>query len=310
MGKDILENKAAVSTVEGEAQVIGYLTWYSVGEDLYAREDLRKSLLANNIEESFLPKPIRPADAFRRATKAIETKHSDDENNNKVYKNYIVRNVVSTNEKIQRNIVKEVVDQQGERLEYETEAAKVYFDKKNEQFTFVALDDFAEELAEEAKRLYEINRSHYNGQAVRGSITNYLKTMSPTPVRPSGGVYFVPEKYTENLRNLVQFNSHLSKGEAHMIPLIDSSDNRDMIRQKVLEHLQGTLTECTTALRDDKIPKGKVKAIIDEAKRVVGDFKDYRSLLADTVDHMENHVDLIRQQVQLLLLKDFEDETN
>lgn len=301
--KEFLEGISAVQN-DSNSSIIGYLTWYSIGDDLYNRESLRKELLRNGIEEEYLPNPIRPTDAFRRATKAIETKRFREEEAAKEYKNYIIRDVVSNGSKLQRNIVVETVNQAGERLDYNSEGAKLFFDKKMEQFTFAANDEMAEELAEEAQKHYECFLNHHNGASVRGGVVHYLNQLSPTPVRPSGGVYFVPVQHSDKLRNLVNFVSNLPRGESHMIPLVNDEDNRQMVKDKVKDNLEKILDQCRYALQEDnKLQKAQVRNIIEEARRIVKQFKDYRVLLNDTITDLESSVDLVSQSITMVLQK-------
>lgn len=299
----MLEGLSAVENSD-ENSIVGYLTWYSVGDDLYNREDLRQALMLNGIDGKYLPNEIRGADAFRRATKAIETKRHREEETKEEYKNYIIRDVVSNGTKLQRNIVIETVNQKGERLQYNPEGAKLHYNKEHEQFTFVANDTMAEELAEEAQCLFEKYRSHHNGASVRASVVHYLHTLSPTPVRPSGGVYFVPKKHTEQLRHLVNFVSGLPRGESHMIPLINSDDNRLMIKDKVKDNLDKIIDSCRLALSDShSLQKTQVKTIVEDARRIVTQFKDYRELLNDTIGDLESSVELVRQSITEILRK-------
>lgn len=301
--EEFLEGVSAVQN-DNKSSIIGYLTWYSVGDDLYNREDLRKRLLQNGIEESYLPNPIRSSDAFRRATKAIETKRHREEETAQIYRNYIIRDVVSTGQKLQRNIVVETVNQSGERLDYNSEGAKLFFDKKAEQFTFLATDDVAEELAEEAQKHFECFLTHHNGASIRGAVVNYLNTLSPTPVRPSGGVYFVPVQYADKLRNMVNFVSTLARGESHMIPLVNDEDNRQMIKDKVKDNLEKVIEQCRYALTDDnKLQKVQVRNIVEDARRIVKQFKDYRTLLNETVSDLESSVELVSKSVSMVLQK-------
>ncbi|WP_018393258.1 DUF6744 family protein [Bacillus sp. 37MA] len=66
--KKVFENVSAVQQPTEDLAIIGYLTWYSVGEDLYDREALRKGLLSYGISEDYLPNPIRSALSFTRSS--------------------------------------------------------------------------------------------------------------------------------------------------------------------------------------------------------------------------------------------------
>lgn len=309
--KKVLNNVSAVHQPSDENSIIGYLSWYSVGEDSYNREALRKAMLVNSIEEKYLPNPIKGYDAFRRATKAVETKKDQaqsDESTNE-YRNYIVRDVVNRAKRLQRNIVIETVNQKGEQLAYEPEGAKLFFDKTQqnleEAFSYEANDELALELAEEAKKLFNQFLTHHNGQAVRASVVSYLNELSPVPVRPSGGVYFIPINHAERLRRLVNFVSSLERGESHMIPLVSNDENKNMIKDKVKHHLEKIILQCKAAIHSEKELKSwEVRDLVDEARRTVKQFKDYEKILNDTAADLETSVQLISRSIVLLLDRD------
>lgn len=129
---------------------------------------------------------------------------------------------------------------------------------------------------------------------------NILKSMSPTPVRPNGGVYFVPSGHTEQLKKWVNFIKSLDKGEAFKVPLVNSFDNLEMVSTKLEEHLCGVINECEKAINRE-VKKYHVKAIIDDARRVIGDFNQYRNILESDIDRFEKYVNRIREQVTLLI---------
>ncbi|QOY37672.1 DUF6744 family protein [Anaerobacillus isosaccharinicus] len=299
-----VDNLSAIENPNGKSNVIGFLCWYSVGEDLYSRDDLRVKILNAGLKEEFLPNQIRPSDAFRRATKAIERTKIDAGNG--VLENYLIRNVTSNNEITQRNLVKEVRDTKGQRLDYVPSVAELVFDRKADQFQVRKRPNdgsIADELVEEAERLFQVYLQNHNANTVRSSVLGILKSLSPTPVRPSGGVYFVPAKNEKALRCMVNFLQSLKRGEGFMIPLIDSTENRDMVKEKLADHLRKTLEDCGEILKNPNVQKVQVRSMIDDARRIVKDFKEYREIVTGAVDDMENHIDLIRQQVQLLLEK-------
>lgn len=301
-----LSRVAAVETGDNGSndQIIGHLCWYSIGEANYDREELRKSLLQNGFEEDDLPNEIRASDAFRRATKDIETKRVETKLEG-VYKNYIVRNVTSNEQFIQRNIVEETVDSKGQKLSYKENEAILLFNRNNENISKAIITEggMAEELAEEACKLYELYRTCHNGQAVRYMANDILKTMSPTPVRPSGGVYFVPAKHENKLHRLVSLLNSLEKGEAFMIPLIRTDENQDMLQRKVLEHLHSTLTSCQDLAKQEKVPAAQFKMLANDAKRVLKDMADYREIVGEAISKMEDYQLLIKGAIQALLDK-------
>lgn len=298
-----LNQIAAIKNGEKE-QIIGHLCWYSVSEDNYERNDLRKALIQNGFGEGDLPNEIRSSDAFRRATKDIETKRVKT-NKKGVYKNYIVRNVCTNEQIIQRNIVEETVDSKGQKLSYQENEAILLFNRNTESIRRAVINPggMAEELAEEACKLFALYKTCHNGQAVRYMANDILKMMSPTPVRPSGGVYFVPAKHENKLGKLVSLLNSLNKCEAFMIPLIKTDENQDMLQRKLFEHLHSTLTNCQELVKQEEVPAIQFKTLAKEAKRVITDLEDYREIVGKVLTKMESYQSLIKGAISILLDK-------
>ena len=76
---------------ENQEGILGHLMWYSVGKQLIKTDELKNKLIQSGLEEAWMPNAIRPADAFRRATKEIETRKATA--NAGVFENYLIREV-------------------------------------------------------------------------------------------------------------------------------------------------------------------------------------------------------------------------
>lgn len=290
-----LENLAAVQTPE-TSDVIGHLVWYSIGGHTISREELRQKLINAGLEEKYLPNEIRPSDAFRRATKEIEA--SKKIKNGQI--NFLVREVYFDKKMIQRNIVVEEVDQQGKRLWYDPAAATLYLEKEINHFSYSATSAETEALAKEAERLFDIYRTTYPAQAVRVMVANIIKSMAATPVRPTGGVYFIPSSHTETLFKLVSFLNSLEKGEGFKVPLINTAENRGMVSRKLKEHIENLLSQCRSGM-EGEVRKGELKVIIEDARRVIADYKEYKSMVTDDVAMLDGYVDSLKNHVAELL---------
>ena len=81
-----LENMTAVQN-ENQEGILGHLMWCSVGKQLIKTDELTNKLIQSGLEEVWMPNIIRPADAFRRATKEIEIRKATA--NAGVFENYI-----------------------------------------------------------------------------------------------------------------------------------------------------------------------------------------------------------------------------
>jgi hypothetical protein len=294
MANSMLKNLAAVQP--GTSGIIGHLTWMSISELLISRDELRDKLKKNGLE-GFMPAPIRLPDAFRRATNA-KYRHIL---NSGLYENYLFREVASDTKTVQRNIIRETVDQKGRRLDYDGNAAVLILDKQSEKVNISATCPVAERLAIDAATKFDIYKEHYGAQTVRSVLTAILKSMAPTPVRPSGGVYFVPAKYQDQLSAMVAFAKSLERGEGQMVPMIDTSDMRSMVTQKLVDHLRQTLRACEESA-DRQLTKSQLKELLENAKSVANDFTQYREIVTGDLAEMESLVSAIRTKVSEALM--------
>lgn len=293
-----LKDLTAQATDTG--RVLGYLTWYSLSESMFSRDLLRDALRQAGLGEEWLPKEIRTPDAFRRATKAVECKRYSDQEG--VHYNFLIREVAHDTEMVQRNIVCETVDRNGRRLKYDPSSAILVLNRKTGDIDVTGFDQIAEELAQEAVNLYYQYLNNYNSQAVRQMIYSILSSMSPTPVRQTGGVYFVPARFKERLKSMCTFLSYLDGGKGVSVPVVNDKDSRDMIREGLQEHLRSVLESCHNGIKRN-LPKHHLKPLLQDAKNVISDFKEYEGILQEEVDNMNTYIDLIRQQVKMLMDK-------
>lgn len=296
-----LENMAAVQNPQQGDSHIGHLFWYSIGDDIYSRTLLEQTLVQLGLSLGFMPNEIRPVDAFRRATKEIECSLNP---SNGITENFIVRDVYADTHVAVRHIVKETVDSKGKRLSYNENEAVLSLDKKAEVIhTTADPGSYAWKLCEEVKRLFEVFKDNHNGQAVRGMVQGILKTLSPTPVRPSGGVYFIPAAHDETLSKLVQFCSSFPKGEGFRIPVVNTAESVMMVEKKVADHLDSILGQCRQAAVDASLSKGRLAELLEEAKGVVAGYRDYEAIVSRQKQEMEARIQLIRDAMSLLLEK-------
>lgn len=292
-----LQHMAAVQNEQQEG-IIGHLMWYSVGSQLIRRDVLEQKLADAGLDEGWMPNPIQPHGAFRRATSEIQTKRSTAQAG--VHENYLVREVYSDKDMIQRNVVVETVDQKGKRLDYNSQAAVITLDKKTQNISVVSSSPTAEELAREAEQRFYLYRDHHSSQHIRQMLANILKSLAPTPVRPSGGVYFVPASHEDGLRKLNKLANSLENSEGFIVPMVNTMDNRQIVSRKLRDHFERVIEECQSA-NDGHFKKGQVKEIVEEARRVITDYKDYRSLVSDDFEAMEGYVGKLRVQVTRLM---------
>ncbi|WP_027092663.1 DUF6744 family protein [Cohnella thermotolerans] len=287
----VLKDVVAVQS-PNSVNVIGHLTWYSLSEMLITRDELRQKMLSAGLGEGFMPHEIRLPDAFRRATSDKHRRRVSEG----VIENYLFREVSSDNSMIQRNIVCETVDQKGRRLAYDGNAATLVLDKTSANVTVSATSPLAAELARDAVTKFEIYRNNYGSHTIRSVLTNILKSMAPTPVRPTGGIYFVPAQYTDRLEAMLRFMKLLDHGEGEKVPLIDTGDMRNLVTRKLLDHLRETLRTCEEGA-ERQLTKSQMKELLENARSVANNFTQYREIVTGDLAEMERLVSALRTKV-------------
>lgn len=293
-----LKNKVAV---EGTVnRPLGRLCWYTVPESVrVSRPDLEDAFSASGVDERHLPEPIRAVDAFRRATSAVQKTGLPQPDGTLV--NLLVREVVSNDAGVVRQVVKETVDQRNVRLSYDP-AAEIVLDRKS--CSFLAREFFSDGAVaaalEEARRLYEEYKVFYDGDAVRRMIKAILSSAHPTAVRPSGGVYFVPEKRRTDLEALERLSKALGC-EFFTLPVVDSESTREMVEEKFKTQIARAVSAMAEALKSGNLTSAKTVSLVEEAKGLLGEIGEYERLLEKELRDLRADVEVVKAQMLAVL---------
>ncbi|MFF5996518.1 DUF6744 family protein [Lysinibacillus sp. KU-BSD001] len=298
-----LQTGQVVAKTEGQGS-IGHLFWYSIQHVKISREELEQKMQTFQIDTKYLPNPIRPADAFRRATQELKrTKVPTMQRD--VYLNYLTREVMTDTQFTQRNVVVESVDRAGKKLAYETEAVKLVLRKSDNTVSVDATttDRIAIQLAEEAKERYEQYKSLYDSQNIRQFVGRILEHMATTSVRPSGGIYFVPYTYDQQLLALSELINDLSESTATCIPLFDIKSSHELVNRQITEDIKKALLSCESIVHKPGVTKSALKEAMTNAKKVAQTYNEYKAILELQTDVLDSKVDDLRLQVMGVLNK-------
>ncbi|MGI9951256.1 DUF6744 family protein [Moorellaceae bacterium AZ2] len=296
-----LKDKIAVD--ERDGHFLGRLCWYTVHEHLsLTREELEELFEQSGVDKKYLPNPVKEVDVFRRATSRAEKSGIPLDNDRSM--NILVREINHTRNGVARQIVVEVVDSKNVRLIY-TPAVTLLFNRKAGCVdTIVHVGEAAAvEAARRAEELYRALLGKYEGDHVRRMVSSILSSMRPTAVRPSGGVYFVPEKYREELFALERL-VRLLGCEFFTIPVVDSVDTREMVKKKLEDQVLAAIAGLADALRQDNLTRKQVAALMDETTKLIADVEEYETLLEKDLGDLRHRVGLLKMQAVELLNKE------
>jgi hypothetical protein len=297
-----------------EVKYLGALAWYSISDCLITRNQLAERLSQAGLEERFLPGELNIRDAFRRACHAGERKREPAGDNNFV--NILIRQVKADSRDMVVQVVKEVVDAKNIRLSYEPMVELTLLDGEItvRELVDVLPEDIAINAAYAIVNRFQVVKNHYEGYHIRDLVMRVLRECDPVAVRPSGGVYFVPQVHEEKLQALKSFVNSLAEysvtsntSSMWSIPVIDVEEHRQMIRVSLEEQVNAEserlISEMTEIIKSGKTIRQKTaKQYIDRVRNLARLVKDYKDLLETKSIRAESNLEFALIEAQKLLM--------
>jgi hypothetical protein len=189
------------------------------------------------------------------------------------------------------------VDSKNVRLEY-AKVGEITFYRDYEQ---IRVGDYgAGEKLAKVEDLFNEYKESYDGQHIRRVVRTILADMNPAAVRPSGGVYFVPQKYQGQLLALEKLVRSLD-GEFFTMPVVDQEKSRDMLYRKFKEQVEQSIVQMKDVLQSGKTSKAEMVKIIDSSKKMFEQIKEYEELLNRNLADLKVGVDVLKEQIITLL---------
>ncbi|VVB53362.1 Uncharacterised protein [uncultured archaeon] len=218
--------------VDGKAEGIGRISWFSVRSFELDRETLLKKWTEAGLPESeFLNAPRAP-DCFKVATRIIDQRIRVDDATNTVTK-YMVR--YEEGRPAVRHVVRERYKKGDEKpfafddvgvLTYDvdgTVSGKKY-DTNDEEWDSIVGD---------VKTRYETLMKVHNDVDVRTALQRKLKKWHSLLLRPTGGVYFVPKDFAGEVDRYADFLRSIG---SEMWALVVSKADSGMVKKKFEDH--------------------------------------------------------------------------
>lgn len=315
MRKINTENLLVLDNKQFEANFLGRILWFTVSEMRVSADQLKAAFQNAGIDEKYLPKPISPRDAFRRATKVAEAKRIKLDNDR--YLNLLVREVKMSDDEIVRQLVREVVDSKNVRLEYLPVAnMKLVNDTDFITEPIVPRHDLYndEDIALlKVENEFDRCKDNYNGRHVRELVQNILNGCRPVAVRPSGGVYFVPEEFADAvqalsnmIRELSQYSIDAERSRMYHVPVIDVQEHRVMVAESLEDQVkndsQSLIAEMAKILKDGRnITQKTAEQYINKVKDLKKMVAKYEDMLNTEILNVQECMNIALEQAKKLL---------
>lgn len=288
---------------------LGQIVSFTITEADVNLETMRDELAARGLREDTLKKRLRHIDAFKKATNEIATKFTKFHDHQH---SIMVRPVGQDAQESHRHIVFErAVFRVGQRRRVEHETIwRIMYDRGARDRDGNIKDDsihveqqivpglaleaeekqwLEETIGEDGGKLrerFEHYCTHLDSHGVRTFVRGYLDLLGAINVKGSGGggLYFVPQKHSAELRDLADLIKSIGS-HMHLIPLLDIVDQREMLAEAfvsdTLDELRALSIEMGKILDNPSrtITEDTYDAYVSKAAELMTKASEYESLL-------------------------------
>lgn len=313
----------AITNLPDEA-FLGSLVFFTITNADVNLEQARQDLTDLGLSTDYLPKDLRPVDAFAKAAKEFEHKFKPIDG---VRSEIMVRPVGADGEQVHRHIILErAVIERGRkrRIAYEKVGELVFTRgvKKKGEYSgygvmaretteFIQRPLTEEEAGWITARIDTFNSRfdhllHYmDSHAVRTYVRDYVYAMSGVCVRTSGGLYFVRQTFADRIAKLKSWVESVHS-DFHTLPLLNLGEQRDMImaafEDEAIAEVERLMGEVNKILSDPSrtIEAKTFDAYGQRAAELSSKVTEYNSMLGARADRAAIEINVYTQQVLAL----------
>ncbi|MCD6453851.1 MAG: hypothetical protein J7L62_00935 [Candidatus Aminicenantes bacterium] len=275
----VIDHYVALKEDKEGLGVLGVIVWFSIGDMRVPRKALEDAFKKYKIPDEYMPHPLRPVDAFRKATKSIEKTFHKRNKKGEVTEEItiLVRETITGEKKVIRRLVKEVKIPSKDRLSYETEFGRAVFHRDNTRVVVEIKDPEYTWVEDKILWEYEVFKNSYDGNGIRRMVRNILYQQRPIMMRPAGSVYFIPRENQKIVYKLADMVNELAKSYASSLwetiflitPFLDISQNRDLVVTRWKLYVKETLEKVYKEFKE-KYEKGKLnKKEVEQYKKLL-----------------------------------------
>lgn len=302
-----VEQKVALAAEREGFPICGHLIWYTVNELAVTREELREHFRRCGVGEQWLPAEIRPIDAYRKATgqtqRSVQPEEEEVRQTGVVERRYRFEEVLADGKRVIRHLVRVDVDARAVELRL-VELAAAIFDRTSGGLQVQVLDSdpVAGELLDQVVSLFKHYREHYDADAVRRMLHRMLAAMDPTLFKDSGGFWFIPAKYVQELAGFRRLLEALGLRYGTM-PVVDTEDARQLVREMFEHQVRGAIGRLANLLRRpaEELERGDVVSGLEVARDLMRQVREYQALLRQDLEDLALQAGLMQQQMSALV---------
>jgi hypothetical protein len=280
---------------------LGRLCWYTISESsTIDHAAFCRLLIENNIADILPPGP-RAVDVFKRGCTANHRKRIPSGTN--MFDNYWFTEVDKDNNGVWKVLVRETVDSKGHTVQHE-QMYKLFFDRLTHQ---IIVEDIhttgdtaiCEEIIAAVTKYFLVMNNMLPPYHIREHIRKLILSMHATIVRPSGGVYFISERFAEKVIALENVVATLGDGsQCHSLPLLDDMKQRLMLKKAFEDESIDTVDTILGEMREVIMKKKTISSSVlgnyrKQVAELKGKVKEYSSILSDNLGMVDSRLEMM-----------------
>lgn len=246
--------------VEQGGRHLGTVLWWSLNDNRIAHHELAALADQHCLPERYLPSPVKPIGAFRRAWRQASAH---------IEEGLLLRLITEDENVVLVGVVNERPDTQARDLDYDLKA-RIAFDKASANLTC----DVDHPVFHQVARLFEHHQA-LTTRDIRAMITAFTNE-SAVPLRQRGGTYFIPSSQQAVLDALAAVVEQVGDNLIYQLPIYDAPA------------VQETLSSVARMTLD-----AEIRSLLNELDQ----FDD--KTRASTIERRLDHFEALQQRVSL-----------
>jgi hypothetical protein len=157
--------------------------------------------------------------------------------------------------------------------------------------------------------MFNVEKGQIPMRAARRYVRDALiGQMNGTSCHPSGGIFFVSRSEVELLGRWAQMVNSLDGCQMHVLPLLDTDDQRSMVRNaftaECKEEVARVLAEIAEVLKSDNtITADRANSYYQQVRSLSSKIGDYATMLEQNLGEAEAELELMKLQVLAVFQK-------
>lgn len=307
----VIRSNADISTSE----LLGFLEFHSIRDLRIHKDDLARIFADNGLDtKKFLPDKIHAHDAFRRATKEVESSIQINYGGKQDQKaRLLVREVKSDENLVIRHLVREVVNDKDERLDYNT-IGRIVLERKTEQvstdYNHSYLSEYPyDKVLDTVRHLYNDWINYHTRETINNITRRVINSMNHISIMPNGKATFLPRTQRTTLdalagviRDLEPYHVGGEKSIIEIIPVIDTIEQRDMVARRAEADIQDAanqlIVDFDDLLTQEKVSVKSVRAYAERFVQLQMKLEEYEDIVHKKMDALQRQLEEAMERIR------------